>query len=77
MHVVESLLERILDSGPLSRDDRILNTNLDAAAIKERSDLIDMDRSLQAELRSTEWYSISLTDPTPFRVALQKAGFYA
>jgi Bacterial extracellular solute-binding protein, family 7 len=28
----------------------ILNSNLDAAAIRERADLLDMDRSLQAEL---------------------------
>ena len=29
---------------------RIVNDNFDAAAVKERADLLDMDRSLQAEL---------------------------
>ena len=56
----------------------ILNTNLDAAAIKKRSDLIDMDRSLQAELPNNGMvFDKPDPDPTPFRVALQKASFYA
>jgi tripartite ATP-independent transporter DctP family solute receptor len=53
----------------------ILNTHLDAAAIKERADLIDLDRSLQAEL-TNKGMVINTPDPAPFRAALQRAGFY-
>ena len=53
----------------------ILNSQLDAAAVKERKDLIDMDRFLQAEL-ATKGMILNTPNPAPFRTALQKAGFY-
>jgi tripartite ATP-independent transporter DctP family solute receptor len=53
----------------------ILNSQLDAAAVKERKDLIDMDRFLQAEL-ATKGMILNTPNQAPFRTALQKAGFY-
>jgi tripartite ATP-independent transporter DctP family solute receptor len=53
----------------------ILNESFDAAAIKERADLLEMDRSLQAEL-TAKGMVFSKPDPTQFRAALVKAGFY-
>jgi TRAP-type transport system periplasmic protein len=53
----------------------ILNTHFDAAAIKQRTDLIDLDRSLQTELTS-KGMIFNTPDPAPFRDALQRAGFY-
>jgi TRAP-type C4-dicarboxylate transport system substrate-binding protein len=40
----------------------IVNESFDAAALKERADLLEMDRSLQAELTGKAWSS---TSPTP------------
>jgi tripartite ATP-independent transporter DctP family solute receptor len=54
---------------------RIVNDNFDAAAVKERADLLDMDRSLQAEL-SAKGMVFNKPDPVQFRAALVKAGFY-
>jgi TRAP-type C4-dicarboxylate transport system substrate-binding protein len=54
---------------------RIVNDNFDAAAVKERADLLDMDRSLQAEL-SAKGMVFNKPDPVQFRAALMKAGFY-
>ena len=53
----------------------IVNSNFDAAAIKERADLLEMDRSLQAEL-TAKGMVFNTPDPVQFRAALVKAGFY-
>jgi TRAP-type transport system periplasmic protein len=53
----------------------ILNESFDAAAIKERADLLEMDRSLQAEL-TAKGMVFTKPDPTKFRAALVTAGFY-
>ena len=53
----------------------ILDTHLDAAAIKERADLIDLDRSMQAEL-TNRGMVFNTPDPAPFRAALRRAGFF-
>ncbi len=53
----------------------IVNRNFDAAAVKERADLLEMDRSLQAEL-TAKGMIFNKPDPVQFRAALVKAGFY-
>ncbi|KWV50173.1 ABC transporter substrate-binding protein [Bradyrhizobium macuxiense] len=53
----------------------IINAAFDAAAVKERADLVEMDRSLQAEL-SDKGMTFSKLDHAQFRAALVKAGFY-
>jgi TRAP-type C4-dicarboxylate transport system substrate-binding protein len=53
----------------------IVNSQFDAAAIRERADLLDMDRSLQAEL-TVKGMTFNKPDPVQFRAALVKAGFY-
>ncbi|WP_456756534.1 MULTISPECIES: TRAP transporter substrate-binding protein [unclassified Bradyrhizobium] len=53
----------------------LINTTFDAAAVKERADLIEMDRSLQAELTG-KGMTFNKPDPVQFRAALVKAGFY-
>ena len=53
----------------------IINESFDAAAIKERADLLDMDRSLQAELTG-KGMVFNKPDPVQFRAALVKTGFY-
>src|SRR5215831_2705219 len=53
----------------------ILNESFDGAALKERADLLEMDRSLQAEL-TAKGMVFTKPDPTQFRAALVKAGFY-
>src|SRR5277367_265328 len=54
----------------------IINESFDAAAIKERADLLELDRSLQAELTGNGMV-FNKPDPVQFRAALVKAGFYA
>ena len=54
----------------------ILNESFDAAALKERADLVEMDRSLQGEL-TAKGMVFNKPDPVQFRAALVKAGFYA
>jgi TRAP-type C4-dicarboxylate transport system substrate-binding protein len=54
----------------------IVNESFDAAALKERADLSEMDRSLQGELTS-QGMVFNKPDPVQFRGALVKAGFYA
>lgn len=54
----------------------IVNNQLDAAAIKERADLLELDRALQAEL-TAKGMIFNKPDPVQFRAALVKAGFYA
>jgi hypothetical protein len=54
----------------------IVNSNFDAAATRERADLLEMDRSLQADL-TTKGMIFNRPDPVQFRAALVKAGFYA
>ncbi|HVX79622.1 MAG TPA: TRAP transporter substrate-binding protein [Bradyrhizobium sp.] len=54
---------------------QLLNDGFDAAAVKERADLQEMDRSLQAEL-TAKGMTFNKPDPAPFRSALVKAGFY-
>jgi tripartite ATP-independent transporter DctP family solute receptor len=53
----------------------IVNSQFDGFAIKERADLLDMDRSLQADLTS-KGMIFNKPDPVQFRAALVKAGFY-
>jgi tripartite ATP-independent transporter DctP family solute receptor len=53
----------------------IIKESFDAAAIKERDDLLRMDRSLQAEL-TAQGMVFNTPDPVQFRAALVKAGFY-
>jgi tripartite ATP-independent transporter DctP family solute receptor len=53
----------------------IANESFDAAALKERADLLEMDRSLQAELTG-KGMVFNKPDPVQFRAALVKAGFY-
>ena len=54
----------------------IVNSSFDAAAIKERADLAEMERSLQTELTG-KGMTFNKPDPVQFRTALVKAGFYA
>jgi TRAP-type transport system periplasmic protein len=54
----------------------LVNTSFDAAAPKERADLAELDRSLQAELTG-QGMVFNKPDPVQFRAALVKAGFYA
>ncbi|MEP6838048.1 MAG: TRAP transporter substrate-binding protein [Bradyrhizobium sp.] len=54
----------------------IVSSHFDVAALKERADLLEMDRSLQAEL-TTKGMTFNTPDPVQFRAALVKAGFYA
>ncbi|UFX49051.1 TRAP transporter substrate-binding protein [Bradyrhizobium sp. 41S5] len=53
----------------------LINAAFDAAAAKERADLVEMDRSLQAEL-TEKGMTFNKPDPVQFRAALVKAGFY-
>jgi len=53
----------------------MVNDSFDEAAVKERADLLEMDRSLQAELTG-QGMIFSKPDPVQFRAALVKAGFY-
>src|SRR6202166_3656939 len=53
----------------------ILSGSFDAAALNERADLLEMDRSLQAEL-TAKGMIFNKPDPVRFRAALVKAGFY-
>ncbi len=54
----------------------IVNDSFDAAAIEERADLLELDRSLQAEL-AAKGMIFNKPDAVQFRAALVKAGFYA
>jgi tripartite ATP-independent transporter DctP family solute receptor len=54
----------------------IVNSHFDAAAIKERADLLEMDRSMQADL-TARGMIFNRPDPVQFRAALVKSGFYA
>jgi tripartite ATP-independent transporter DctP family solute receptor len=65
---------RALSSLPKDLID-IVNEGFDAAAIRERADLSEMDRSLQGELAS-KGMVFNKPDPMQFRGALVKAGFY-
>ncbi len=53
----------------------IINRQFDAAALKERADLLELDRSLQAELAG-KGMKFNKPDPVQFRAALVRAGFY-
>ena len=53
----------------------IVNRNFDAAALRERADLRELDRSLQADL-TARGMTFNTPDPVEFRAALVKAGFY-
>jgi tripartite ATP-independent transporter DctP family solute receptor len=54
----------------------IVSGCFNASALQERADLVDMDRSLQAEL-TAKGMTFNKLDPVQFRAALVKAGFYA
>ncbi len=82
MRAVEPLLGRLLGRRQPPRAVRlpadlleILNSQFDAAAVKERADLLEMDQSLQAEL-TAKGMTFNEPDPVHFRAALVKAGFY-
>jgi tripartite ATP-independent transporter DctP family solute receptor len=53
----------------------IVSRSFDAAAIDERADLQELDRSLQADL-TAKGMTFNRPDPVQFRAALVKAGFY-
>jgi len=53
----------------------ILSGIFDAFAVKERADLLELDRSLQAEL-TNKGMTFNKPDPVQFRAALVQAGFY-
>src|SRR6202012_1032446 len=53
----------------------MVNEVFDAAAAKERADLLTMDSSLQGEL-TAKGMVFNKPDPVQFRAALVKAGFY-
>src|ERR1700724_4823806 len=53
----------------------ILSGSFDAAAVRERADLLEMEHSLQAEL-TAQGMVFNKPDPVQFRAALAKAGFY-
>jgi len=53
----------------------VVNSSFDAVADKERADLVEMDRSLQADL-TAKGMTFNKPDPVAFRAALVKAGFY-
>src|SRR6201996_1993265 len=53
----------------------IVNASFDAAAPNERADLVEMDRTLQAELTG-QGMIFNKPDSAQFRAALVKAGFY-
>jgi TRAP-type transport system periplasmic protein len=53
----------------------IVNDSFDVAALKERADLLELDRSLQAEL-AAKGMIFNKPDAVQFRAALVKAGFY-
>jgi TRAP-type transport system periplasmic protein len=53
----------------------IANRSFDAAAIEERADLQELDRSLQAELTG-KGMTFNRPDPVQFRAALVQADFY-
>jgi tripartite ATP-independent transporter DctP family solute receptor len=53
----------------------LVNESFDAAAVKERADLVEMDRSLEGEL-TAKGMVFNKPDPVQFRAALVKAGFY-
>ncbi len=54
----------------------LVNTSFDAAAPKERADLVEMDAKLQTELTG-QGMVFNKPDPVQFRASLVKAGFYA
>jgi len=54
----------------------IVSDQFDAAATRERADLLGLDRSLQADL-TAKGMIFNTPDPVQFRAALVKAGFYA
>jgi TRAP-type transport system periplasmic protein len=53
----------------------IVNSSFDAAAVKERADLLEMERSMQADL-TAKGMTFNRPDPVQFRAALVKSGFY-
>jgi TRAP-type transport system periplasmic protein len=54
----------------------IVNSNFDATAIKERADLLEMDRAMQTDL-TAKGMIFNRPDPVQFRAALVKSSFYA
>jgi tripartite ATP-independent transporter DctP family solute receptor len=54
----------------------LVNASFDASAVRERADLAELDRSLQADLTG-QGMVFSKPDPVRFRAALVQAGFYA
>lgn len=63
-----------VSSGRLRRD-LAKEGGFDAAAIRERADLLEMERSLQADL-AAKGMVFNKPDPVQFRAALVRAGFY-
>lgn len=53
----------------------VLARNIDAAAMKERADLVELNRTVEEELKQ-KGMIFNRPDPAPFREALSKAGYY-
>lgn len=53
----------------------VLSRNVNAAAVREREDLVKLNQSVREEL-AQRGMIFNDTDPAPFRAALSKAGFY-
>ena len=55
---------------------KVVSSNFDDAAIKQREDVVKLNASLEKSLKE-KGLAFNYPDKTPFREALQKAGFYA
>ena len=53
----------------------IVSRNINAATLKTRADLATLNTTVEASLK-TKGMTFNRPDREPFRVALQKAGFY-
>ena len=63
-------------SGPIDLDlQEIVARNLNAAALKDRDDIRNLNESLQGQL-TQKGMVFNNTDAELFRAALRKAGFY-
>jgi TRAP-type C4-dicarboxylate transport system substrate-binding protein len=78
-----SHLEQLLVLGQCARLEQaskdiqgVIAKHVNAAGINERADLAALNTELQNQL-SQKGLTFNKVDTTPFRAALQKAGFYA
>lgn len=54
---------------------QVLASNIDAAIVSEREDLVKLNKSLEEDLKQ-QGLTFNSIDPAPFRAALSKAGYY-